>query len=86
MRKVTKTIALATLFFVPFAYAEFYKVEVTRVEGNLYKTREGIYIETKYCYEYANRDEAILSYERNSHDNKLIFSNGQSCDVARVLG
>lgn len=60
------------------------KIEVTRLENNLYKTNDGFYIETKFCYEYANREEAILSYEQYSYDNKLIFKNGQNCEVKRV--
>lgn len=65
--------------------AEFYKVEITRLDRNLYKTSDGVYIETKYCYEYARREEAVLSYEQYSYNNKLIFKNGQQCDVARVF-
>lgn len=65
--------------------AGFYKVTVTRIDSNLYKTDENVFIETKYCYEYANRDEAVLSYEQYSYNNKLIFSNNASCDVKRVF-
>ncbi len=28
--------------------ADFYKVTVTRIDSNLYKTNEGIFIETQY--------------------------------------
>lgn len=73
------------LFLSMPAWAEFYKVNITRIEKDLYKTTEGVFIETKYCYEYATREDAVLSYERYSYDNKLIFSNNQSCDVKRVL-
>ena len=78
-------ILLGLLSIAGAAQAEFYKVELTRVESNLYKTREGIYIETKYCYEYANREEAILSYDKYSYDNKIIFKNNQTCEVKRVM-
>lgn len=38
-----------------------YKVKVTRKGSNLYKVEQtDIYIETKYCYEYATYEEAIL--------------------------
>ena len=37
-----------------------------------------MYIETKYCYEYATRAEAVLRYEQYSYDNKLIFDSGTS--------
>lgn len=86
MFKSLKAVAMTALFISLPTLAEFYKVEVTRVESNLYKTSNGIYIETKYCYEYATREEAILSYDRYAtYDNKLIFANGQSCDVVRVM-
>ena len=74
-------IAIPTL-----AYAEYYKVNVKRVDANLYKTTTGgLYIETRYCYEYTYGDDAILKYEQYSYDNKLIFSSGTSCDVAKVF-
>lgn len=49
-----------------------YEVELTRKDSNLYRV-EGtdIYIKTKYCYEYANRDDAILVV--NYYSVKLIF-------------
>ncbi len=38
-----------------------YKVKVTRKGSNLYKVEQtDLYIETKYCYEYATFEEAIL--------------------------
>lgn len=41
-----------------------YKISVTRKESNLYKIDgESIYIETRYCYEYATGDDAILIVE-----------------------
>lgn len=80
-----KILGCMMLVLPSIAMAEFYKVEVTRLDNNLYKTLEGVYIETKYCYEYANREEAVLSYEQYSYDNKLIFNNGTTCDVKRVF-
>lgn len=83
-----KNIVLAiVLFLVPasLAIAEYYKVNVRRVDSNLYKTSEGLYIETKYCYEYAYGEDAVLKYEQYSYDNKLIFNSGSSCDVAKVF-
>ncbi|MGY4674656.1 hypothetical protein ACWIVU_02025 [Ursidibacter arcticus] len=85
MFKLNRKWGLVLLTIPAIALAEFYKVEITRLESNLYKTSDGFYIETKYCYEYATRDEAILSYEQYSYDNKLIFKNGQSCEIKRVF-
>lgn len=64
------------------AQAELYRVVVSRIDSNLYKDHNtGVVIETKYCYEYATRDEAVLRYEQYSYDNKLIFSSGTTCEV-----
>ena len=69
-----------------FAYAEYYKVNVKRVDKDLYKTTtDGLYIQTRYCYEYTYGDEAVLKYEDYSHENKLIFNSGTSCDVVKVF-
>lgn len=38
-----------------------YSVELTRVDDNFYKIEgTSMYIETRYCYEYAYREDAIL--------------------------
>lgn len=39
-----------------------YEVELTRIDSNFYQIcGTSLIIETKYCYEYATRDDAILS-------------------------
>lgn len=85
MLKQIKVIAFISLVFSTHVMAEYYKVEVTRLDSNLYKTSDGFYIETKFCHEYARSEEAILSYEQYLYDNKLIFKNSTSCDVKRVF-
>ncbi len=82
MKKIL--VVLALIF--SFSYAEYYKVYVTRVDQNLYKTDEGVFIETRYCYEYAYSEEALLKYEDYSYDNKLVFvSMNNSCEVKRIF-
>lgn len=79
-------IALVIAISAPVAaYAEYYKVNVKRIEQDLYKTDSGLYIQTKYCYEYTYGDDAVLKYEQYSYDNKLIFDSGTSCDVKKVF-
>lgn len=40
---------------------DVYKVRLTRKGSNLYKVEQtDLYVETKYCYEYATYEEAIL--------------------------
>ena len=78
-------IAVALLVVAGTAAAEMYAVNVRRIDKDLYKTDTGLYIQTKYCYEYAYGDDAILRYEPYSYDNKLIFDNGATCDVEKVF-
>jgi hypothetical protein len=76
---------VAVLLVAATAYAEFYEVNVTRVEQNLYRdTLSRAFIVTRYCYQYAYSEDAILSYEAYSYNNKLIFEDGTSCDVVKV--
>lgn len=85
--KYKNNIALCIFgLILPFLVrADFYKIEIRREQSNLYKARDGFYIKTKYCYEYAYGEEAILSYDKYSYDNKLIFQNGKSCEIERLL-
>ena len=79
---------LITLVIPTFAFAEAYQVTVIkRSESNLYIATSGsakIIIKTKYCYEYAYYEEAVLLYDKYSYDNKLILKSGSSCDVDKV--
>jgi hypothetical protein len=68
------------------ALAEVYTVSVTRIDQDLYKTGGStLYIETRYCYEYAIGAMAVLKYGQYSYDNKLIFDSGTECDVVKVF-
>ena len=64
---------------------ELYRVNVSRVDSNLYRdhTSKAI-IETRYCYQYATRDDAVLRWEGRYGNNRLIFSSGTTCDVIAV--
>lgn len=43
-----------------------YSVELTKVDSNFYKIYgTDLYIETRYCYEYATRDDAVLIIKSN---------------------
>lgn len=76
---------LAVLLVAATVYAEFYEVNVTRVEQNLYRdTTSRAFIVTRYCYEYAYNQDAVLIYEAYSYSNKLVFDSGTSCDVVKV--
>jgi hypothetical protein len=64
-----------------------YSVSISRKEQNVYFFSSGNVrgvIVTKYCYEYATNEPAVLRYEQYSYDNKLIFDNGNVCDVKSI--
>lgn len=68
----------AELILVPTKMEEgTFKIEVTRKGSNIYKV-EGTdyYVETRYCYEYATYEEAIIKVESNYGYNKgtIIFN------------
>ena len=76
---------VALLALTGQARAELYVIEVRRVEQDLYKTSNGVYIQTRYCYVYAYGEKAVLRYEPYSYDNILIFDNDDTCDVVKVF-
>lgn len=84
-RKTKLIVAVALAATSLIASAEVYKVYVKRVDSNLYKTSEGVFIETQYCYHYSYGEEAILKYESYSYDNKIIWEDDSTCDVKRVF-
>lgn len=89
--KVWLVTVAAVLLTVAAAYAEVYSMTVTRKDTDLYRidgTR--LYVETRWCYEFAIGEEAILRYDPNEGpygSNKLVFvSSDTVCDVVRVIG
>jgi hypothetical protein len=68
----------AEVILVPTRMEEgTFKIDITRKGSNLYKIDgTDYYLETRYCYEYATRDEAILKVESNYGYNKgvIIFN------------
>ena len=82
---VAGIVAALTLVLAGTAHAELYVIEVRRVEQDLYKTSNGVYIQTRYCYVYAYGEKAVLRYEPCSYDNILIFDNDDTCDVVKVF-
>jgi hypothetical protein len=66
--------------------AERYSVNVRRIEQNLYReTLSKTIIETRYCYEYAYGEDAILQWQGKYGDNWLLFiESEQKCDVIAI--
>ena len=81
-----RLIFIIFFFFATVLYAEYYKVNVTRINQDLYRdTYSGVYIETMACVEPAYWEDAILKYDELGLDNKLIFQDGAKCDVVRIF-
>ncbi len=83
MKSVVLGVALVAVTFA--ASAEVYQVYVKRIDKDLYRTSEGVYIETQYCYHYSYGEDAILKYEQYGYDNKIIWEDDSTCDVKRVF-
>lgn len=78
--------AFCALLFSFDAAAELYRVSVTRISDNIYRTSGGTFIQTEFCFEYATSEEAILKYDQYSYDNQLIFvSSKTQCNVKKVF-
>ena len=67
-------------------FADRYSVTVKRLEKDLYQDiASKTIIETRYCYEYAYGEEAVLTWEGRYGNNSLIFkSSGTKCDVVAL--
>lgn len=83
--KKLMTFAVAMVLAASMAWAETYRVNVSRVERNVYLDHESkTVIVTKWCYEYARRDDAVL-FEDQYGSWKLLFVNSQQvCDVKEI--
>jgi hypothetical protein len=88
--KLQRIVLIALLMSATSLIAsDYYKLQqVKRIDQNLYSAVSGtakVLIETRYCYEYAVNSGAVLKYEPYSYDNKIIFDDDTSCDVAKVV-
>jgi hypothetical protein len=68
------------------AYAELYEFSVSRASGNIYTVSgKDIIIQTRYCYEYAYSEDAVL--KSRGYGGELLFTNSNHrCDVKAVFG
>jgi hypothetical protein len=88
---ISLIVGIISLFFASDAFAsDYYKVDVTRKGQDFYEVvGRGIYIKTRYCYEYVYGSEAILKIDSPSGYTvgEIIFvgNGGNKCDVEKVL-
>lgn len=86
MKHLIFLIFMSFIFVYDYSYAEVYEVNVKRHDKDIYKINgNGTFVLTKFCNQFISYDDAILKYSAGAYDNKLIFSNGNSCDVQKVL-
>lgn len=65
--------------------AEYYKLSsVKRIEKDLYKSSDGIYIETKYCYHYTYGEDAVLKWEGKYGNNSIVWDDDSTCEVKDI--
>lgn len=77
----TFAIVLAGLSISGSAYADLYKFSVRRLERNFYELDRGkAYLITRYCYEYAYGEEAVVD-----DDSDEIRFDGGKCDIKKLL-
>lgn len=92
MRQVAAVVVLLVAMTCPAESTNRYKVTVTRKDSNLYAVDGTSYwLRTRYCYEYAYSQEAVLVWEgAGSYSNKLLFldfdhKKSAECDVELML-
>ena len=83
MTKIRSLTVVAVLVASTVAAAEYYKLRgVKRVDQDLYKTSDGLYIETQYCYHYTYGEDALLKWEfAGSINNRILWADDSNCDV-----
>ena len=79
-------LALATTAAGPISAPELYELSgVKRVDQDLYRSSEGIYIETQYCYHYTYGEDVVLRWEgKYAVNNKIYWENDSTCAVKSV--
>jgi hypothetical protein len=85
-RLIVGLVLLTSLIVIGVAAAsDYYKLRgVKRVDSNLYKTRDGLYIETRYCYHYTYGEDAVLKWNGAYGDNEIIWADDSTCKVKRI--
>ena len=65
VKKIAFVLIVFFLLCTPLASADYYSVTLTRKDSNWYKIENvsGMYIRTKYCYEYVYWDDCTLEVD-----------------------
>jgi hypothetical protein len=58
---------------------------VKRLDQDLYKASDGLYIETQYCYHYTYGEDAVLKWDGDySSSNKIVWVDDSTCGVKKI--
>ena len=68
-----------------WAHAEISKVNVKKIEQDLYQASDGSYIQTDSCYAEADEVDAVLKYEKYECGNSLRFNLNTTCKVVGIV-
>lgn len=65
--------------------ADYYKLQdVKRVDQDLYRAGS-LYVQTQYCYHYTYGEEAVLKWQGQYGDNKIIWADDSTCQVKNIF-
>lgn len=74
------------LSFTSASLAQDATIRVTRKASDQYAVaRSEVVITTKYCYEYARDEEAVLMSRQDGAENALLFASGAQCEVTAAI-
>jgi hypothetical protein len=88
MGRETRNVLVVILLVICFLSAQtlgavdYYKLQnIKRVDDDLYKTGDGFYVQTKYCYHYTYGEDALLKWDGPYGDNKVVWADDSTCQV-----
>jgi len=81
----TVIVVCIAMFFPLLAQAEINKVNIKKVEQDLYQASDGSYIQTSNCFVDANGSDAVLKFEKYACNNNLRFNAQTICEVIDVV-
>lgn len=70
-------VEVETFLFPATMSSGAYEVTLTREDSDLYSSTDGVWIKTRYCYEYAHRQRAVLRVTGSGYTKgEVIFLKG----------
>ena len=89
-KPIVAAMMLCAALTAPAVGSDYYKVRVWRESQDLYRVvGTGFYIKTRFCYQFAFGEEAILRVDSSFGYTvgELVFKGGGGrCDVEKIIG